>query len=156
MTRTDVRRGYSLRPKEFFKFRNRLPYLSFIITEAMMCRPRSFKPLLWLRCLFISSLAHEDGSGSYSDDEQYRTRRDLLDSRVLVEIHEPRKISKDEHTARGVVLRSRSPVIVIGFLYDPGRIFRNLFGMPSSRLTERPRACAVRCFPISTRTAALS
>jgi hypothetical protein len=121
-----------------------------------MCRPRNFKPLLWLRCLFISSLAHENRGSFRPDYEQYRTRRDVFDSRVVVEIHEPRKISKYEHAARGVVLRSWSPVIVIGFLYDLGCAFRNLFGMQSSRLTVRPRASVVRCFPISTRTLVLS
>lgn len=116
-----------------------------------MRRPRNFKPLLWLRRLFISSLAHENRGSFRPDYEQYRTRRDVFDSRVVVEIHEPRKVSKDEHAARGVVLRSGSPVIVIGFLYDLGCAFRNLF-----RLTVRPRASAVRCSPISTRTLVLS
>ena len=92
-----------------------------------MRRPRNFKPLLWLRRLFISSLAHENRGSFRPDYEQYRTRRDVFDSRVVVEIHEPRKVSKDEHAARGVVLRSGSPVIVIGFLYDLGCAFRNLF-----------------------------
>src|ERR1700722_17643065 len=122
----------------------------------MMCRPRDFKPLLGLRCLFISSLAHENRGSFRPDYEQYRTRHDVFDLRIVVKIHEPRKISKDEHAARGVVLRSWSPVIVIGFLYDLGCAFRNLFRdavVPSDRKTTRS---AVRCFPISTRTLVLS
>ena len=113
--------------KEFLKFRKRLPHCSFIIIEAMMCRPRNFKPLPRLRCLVKSRLAHELRGSFRPDYEQYGTRRDVFDSSVAVEVHEARKISKDEHAARGVVLCSWSPVIVIGFLYDLGCAFRNLF-----------------------------
>src|SRR6201981_1826448 len=109
----------------------------------MMCCPRNFNPLLWLRCLFISSLAQENRGRFRPDDKQYRTRRDVFDLRVVVEIHEPCKVSKDEHAARGVVLRSWSPVIVIGFLYDLGCAFRNLFRdavIPPDRKTTRLRS----------------
>src|SRR5260370_23657269 len=115
----------------------------------MMCRPRNFKPLLWLRCLFISSLAHENRGSFRPDYEQYRARRDVFDSSVVVEVHEARKISKDEHAARGVVLRSWSPVIVIGFLYDLGCAFRNLFRdavVPSDRKTTRLRSALLSGF----------
>src|SRR6202011_5630639 len=115
----------------------------------MMRRPRNFKPFLWLRRLFISSLAHENRGSFRPDYEQYRTRRDVFDSRVVVEIHEPRKVSKDEHAARGVVLRSGSPVIVIGFLYDLACAFRNLFRdavVPPDRKTTRLRSALLSDF----------
>ena len=108
-----------------------------------MRRPRDFKPLLRLRRLVKSSLAHELRGSFRPDYEHYRTRGDLFDVPIVVEIHQPCKISKYEHAPRGVVLCSRSPVVVIGFLYDLGCPFRNLFGdavVPSDRKTARLRS----------------
>src|ERR1700733_2968316 len=135
--------------KELGEFADRLRYGRFVIIQAMVCRSWNLEPLLRLRCRFVAGLSHENRGGFRPDDEQDRTLRDVLDLRVVVEVHEAREIGEDEHAPRVVVLSSRGPVVVVGFLDDPGRTFRNLLRdavVPSDRKTARLRGALLTDF----------
>ena len=91
-----------------------------------MRRSWNFKPLLWLLCFVISCLTHEKRVSFRPDYEQYRTRRNIFYLRIVVKIHEPCHICKDEHAARVMMLSSWSFVIIIGLLYNAWCTFCNL------------------------------
>src|SRR5580658_11345763 len=111
--------------KELVEFADRLRDGRFVVIEAMVRRSWNLEPLLRLRCLFVAGLAHDNRGGLRPDDEQHRPRRDVLDVRVVVEVHEAREVGEDEHAPRVVVLSSRGSVVVVGLFDDPGRTFRN-------------------------------
>src|SRR5580704_13955982 len=109
----------------------------------------NLEPLLRLRCLFVAGLAHEDRGGLRPDDEEHRPRRDVLDVRVVVEVHKARKVREDEHAPRVVVLSSRGPVVVVGFFDDSGRAFGNPLRnavVPSDGETARLRGALLPDF----------
>src|SRR5580704_16389869 len=135
--------------KELVEFADRFRHGRFVVIQAMMRRPLDLEPLLRLRCLLVAGLAHEDRGGLCPDDEQHRPRRDVLDVRVVVEVHKAREIGEDEHAPRVVVLSSRGPVVLVGFLDNPRRTVRNPLRnavVPSDAETARLRGALLTDF----------
>src|SRR5579863_10130183 len=86
-------------PKKLFEFCDSFSNVRFGVVKSMMGRTLNFKPFFWLGCFFITCLAHENGCGLSTNDEQDRAWRNPFDLLVVVEIHETSEIGKHEHAA---------------------------------------------------------